>query len=114
MKIIYNKLIPFKGFYAISFFGLLFVRDEKGEKKPVSKATVNHETIHYYQQKEMLFIFFFLWYFIEWAVKLFKYGVKDNKAYYNLSFEREAYINEHNQNYLATRKPFSWWKYLNR
>lgn len=44
----------------------------------------------------MLFIFFFLWYFIEWTVKLFKYGVKDNKAYYNLSFEREAYINEHN------------------
>ena len=35
MKIIYNKFIPFKGFYAISFFGLLFVRDEKGEKKPV-------------------------------------------------------------------------------
>lgn len=32
MKIIYNKLIPFKGFYAISLFGLLFVRDEKGER----------------------------------------------------------------------------------
>ena len=112
MKIIYNKWIPVKGFYAISLFGLLFVRDEKGEKKPVSRVTVNHETIHLYQQKEMLFIFFFLWYFIEWIVKLFIYGVKDNKAYYNLSFEREAYINEHNLDYLKNRKPYSWCKYI--
>jgi len=112
MKIIYNKLIPVKGFYAISLFGLLFVRDEKGEKEPVSKVTVNHETIHYYQQREMLFIFFFLWYLIEWIVKLFKYGTKDSKAYYNLSFEREAYINEHNPDYLKNREPYAWCKYI--
>lgn len=28
MKIIYNKLIPFKGFIAINLFGIIFVRKE--------------------------------------------------------------------------------------
>ena len=27
MKIVYNKLIPFKGFKCINLFGVLFVRD---------------------------------------------------------------------------------------
>ena len=28
-KLIYNKIIPFKGFVAINLFGLIFVRKEK-------------------------------------------------------------------------------------
>jgi hypothetical protein len=40
MKIIYNKVIPFKGFKAINLFGFLFAR------KPLSESDINHETIH--------------------------------------------------------------------
>lgn len=29
MKIIYNDIIPFQGFYAINLFGVLFVRENK-------------------------------------------------------------------------------------
>lgn len=64
-----------------------------------------HEQIHWVQQKEMLCLFFYLWYLIEWFIKLFKYK---NKAYYAISFEREAYDNESNLNYLKTRKSFAW------
>ena len=70
---------------------------------------INHESIHTKQMKEMLYIPFYLWYGVEWLVKLFKYG-KD--SYYNISFEREAYANQYDLKYLSNRKPYSWWKYL--
>jgi len=70
---------------------------------------VNHEKIHWKQQLEMLIIFFYLWYVIEWLLKLIKYG-KD--AYNNISFEREAYANEENFEYLKTRKHFAWFKLI--
>ena len=70
---------------------------------------VRHETIHIKQQQEMLVILFYIFYGLEWFIKLFKYG---KAAYYNISFEREAYENEHDEEYLEHRKPFSWTNYL--
>lgn len=115
MKIIYNNVIPFKGFAAINLFGLLFVR--KDCKDQVGDKMINHESIHTEQMKEMLFIPFYIWYCIEWFIKLFKYGdgSKNNgdSAYRNISFEREAYDNEDDMKYLKKRKRYSWWYYLN-
>ena len=71
--------------------------------------TVNHEKIHWKQQLEMLVIFFYIWYLIEYLIKLFIYG---SDAYRNLSLEREAYANEKNLDYLKTRKFYSWLKYI--
>jgi len=42
MKIIYNNIIPFKGFKAINLFGLIFVR--RGSKFGVIDKS--HEQIH--------------------------------------------------------------------
>ena len=42
MKIIYNNVIPFKGFKAINLFGIVFVR--KGCK--MNNIDINHEKIH--------------------------------------------------------------------
>lgn len=83
MKIIYNNIIPFKGFIAINLFGVLFVRKDA----VISEQTINHEKIHTAQMKEMLYIFFYLWYIIEWLIRLFMKG----NAYRNISFEKEAY-----------------------
>lgn len=102
MKTIKNNIIPFKGFRAINLFGILFVR---GNAR-INERTIRHETIHTAQMKEMLYIFFYLWYVIEWFVKLIKYR-NSYKAYRNISFEREAYNNEDNINYLDGRKIFS-------
>jgi len=79
------------------------------EKYHSNDNVVNHESIHWKQQLEMLIIFFYLWYFIEWVIKLF---TVTGSAYRELSFEREAYDNEDNLDYLKTRKPYSWFKYI--
>ena len=106
MKIIYNRFIPFKGFVAINLFGILFARNEYRNK--INDRTINHESIHTAQIKEMGYIFFYMWYIVEWLIRLFV----NSNAYRNISFEREAFINDDNLNYLKTRKRFSWLKYI--
>lgn len=74
----------------------------------ISKTTssnpvlINHEKIHLRQQLELLIIPFYIWYLIEFFAK----------GYLNNSFEKEAYLNEKNQDYLKTRKPYSFRMYL--
>lgn len=102
MKIIYNNVIPFKGFVAINLFGVLFVR--KGYC--ISDKTLNHEKIHTAQMKELLYMFFYLIYIIEWVVRL----VMNRNAYRNISFEQEAYNNDCNYSYLESRKLFAMWR----
>ena len=106
MKVVYNNIIPFPGFKAINLFGILFART--GSK--IDSKTINHESIHTAQMKEMLYIFFYIWYVLEWVVRLFMKG----NAYRNISFEREAYDNENNLEYLDERDNFSWCKYIER
>jgi hypothetical protein len=74
-----------------------------------SKKTVNHESIHWRQQMEMGIIFFYLWYVIEYLVKIPKYR---KNAYRHISFEREAYTNDLYPHYLVLRKTWSWLYYL--
>lgn len=105
MIIVKNNFIPFKGFSAMMFFGILFVRKDVR----ISERLINHENIHCSQMKEMLFIFFYIWYLIEWLIKLMFYG---KKAYYNISFEREAYKYENDFNYLKKRKFWSFIKFI--
>lgn len=104
MKIIRNNIIPFKGFKAINLFGILFVRGDA----VIDKVTLNHEEIHTAQMKELCYVFFYLWYFIEWIIRLFCNG----NAYRNISFEQEAYTNEENLNYLEERNHYSFLNYL--
>jgi len=59
----------------------------------------------------MLFIFQWIFYGIEYLVKIIKYRNHDT-AYRNLSFEREAYANELIEDYLKSRKRFEWVKHL--
>ena len=106
MKIIHTKHFPFGTFVGILLFGVLFW---KGGKKP-SESVMIHESIHERQMLEMLIIPFYLWYFVEWIVRLV---VNRGSAYRSLSFEREAYANQNNKKYLAQRRPYSWIKYMN-
>lgn len=106
MIVIKNKLIPFEGYSTINLFGILFTKCET-----LSPQLLNHETIHTRQMQEMLYIFFYLWYIIEYLIKRF-FNSSQKSAYKALSFEREAYANEDNLDYLKDRQPFSWIKYL--
>lgn len=107
MKIIRNKFIPFPGYKAINIFGVLFVR---GNAK-INDTTINHERIHTAQMKELLYIFFYLLYVIEWLIRLIQFR-NSYMAYRNTSFEREAYQNQEDLYYLKSRKFFSFLKYL--
>ncbi|MEN9919692.1 MAG: hypothetical protein RL662_2128 [Bacteroidota bacterium] len=109
MKIKENKYLPTKGFAAINLFGVIFVR--YGTK--LSERTIRHESIHTRQMKEMLYLPFYLWYGLEWLFRLIQYRNRMT-AYYNISFEREAYANDRNVDYLARRKWWAWWGYLSK
>lgn len=105
MKIIYNNYIPFKGFKCINILGTIFAR--KGAY--IGEKTLNHEAIHTAQMKEMLYVGFYVWYFIEWLIELFHYGTT---AYHTNTFEREAFSNDDDLTYLSNRKRFAWLEYL--
>lgn len=104
MIIIRNNIIPSKGFSAINLFGILFVRKDV----KLTATIINHEEIHSKQMRELLYVFFYLWYFIEWIYRL----VFEVDAYKTISFEREAYENEKDNCYLIERKRFSFLKYI--
>ena len=105
MKVIFNRHIPFKGFRAISLFGVLFARQDAA----ITPVCINHERIHTEQMKELLYVLFYLLYLSEWLVKLFKYG---KASYRNISFEREAYANQYDALYVQSRRRFAFLKYL--
>lgn len=108
MKIIYSKHFPPHGFGAINLFGLVVVRKDYGK---LSEAEKNHELIHTRQIIEMLFLFFYICYVLEWIIKLIKYNNR-YEAYENISFEREAYTNMYNSAYLKQRKLFAFVNYF--
>jgi hypothetical protein len=110
MKIIYNKYLPPKGFKAINLFGVVFARRNYGSLDIIE---VNHESIHTIQAREMLFVFFYVFYIVEWVFRLMQYR-NFMMAYYNISFEREAYDNQNNMSYLADRKLYAFSKYLRK
>lgn len=118
MKVIYNKLIPFGGYDAINLCGILFVNTNNANFDDEEfQRMIRHESIHSKQIFEMAIIFFYVWYCVEWFIKVFKYGDSDEDgrgtAYNNISFEREAYNNQDDLSYLDNRKPYSWWHYIN-
>ena len=105
--IVTKYLIP-KGYRGLAVFPFVFIKYgmDKG-----NEIFVNHEKIHLRQQLELLIIPFFIWYFIEYLVRLAQYKNAD-LAYRNISFEREAYANESNLEYLKKRPFFSFCNYL--
>lgn len=106
MKVVTNRFIPFgKGFAAINLFGVIFT------KTNLDKTLLNHEGIHTAQMKELAYVFFYLLYVLEWLLRLMQYGLS-KKAYFNISFEREAYANMHDSGYIRKRPRFAFCKYI--
>lgn len=88
-----------KNYLAICLFGFIL------SVRPLNSVELNHELIHAAQQKELLYIPFFIWYGIEWLILYLKY--RDwQQAYFHIRFEQEAYRNQNNLNYLKHRKHY--------
>ena len=86
-------------FLAICLFGFVF------SVRPLSRQELNHELIHAAQQRELLYLPFFIWYGLEWLVLYFK--CRDGmEAYQNIRFEKEAYRHQADLLYLKNRKHY--------
>ena len=103
--IISDKAIKFFGFIlrmnsirALAFYPFIIIPSTT----KIDDVLINHETIHLKQQAEMLIIPFYICYLIA----LYR------KGYMEISFEKEAYANENDLNYLKKRRIFSFTKYL--
>jgi hypothetical protein len=90
---------------AITLGPIVISRDE------MSETTKRHETIHFQQFLELAFVGFPIFYYGFWLLNLLK-GDDSESAYYNIPFEKEAYYNDADQNYLQKRKRFSWIHYI--
>lgn len=95
--------------YCLNLFGTIWARDTSW----INKYVINHERIHTAQQKELLFIPFYVIYGIEWLIRIIQYR-NINDAYMNVSFEREAYTHDKDLNYLSNRKLYSWLRFLRK
>lgn len=85
-------------------------------KSPVLKddaVLLNHERIHLRQQLELLVLPFYVWYVLEWCYHFIHLG-DGYRAYRAISFEKEAYSQERNLNYLAERRLWSFFRYYRR
>lgn len=118
MKVIHNSIIPFSGFSYMNLFGTLFTRLKTLWMR---RSTINHESIHTEQYKDLLYIFFPILYCIEWLIKIpcswfykqpANYPKVTKVAYRSISTEQEAYYNQYDFDYLKNRKRYAWIKYI--
>lgn len=125
VKLIYSKILPFSGFYCMNLFGYL-IRREKYRNTPISRTTLNHETIHALQSEDFIpnpknsdfkrilgYLIFYLIYIIEWIFKvicnIFYWKIR---AYRSISFEIEAYNNQYDYEYQDKRERWAWTKHI--
>lgn len=125
MKIIYNSIIPFGRFVALTLLIWLFIK----RGKELTERLLNHEKIHMRQQLEIVAACLVInatiiglmgcswWWMLASIVAPFiMYGISIgieillppyDQAYRNSCFETEAIYNEHKPSY--TRR---WWRHL--
>ena len=105
--IVAKYLIP-KGYRGMTVFPFVLMKYDFDKENQIF---INHEKIHLRQQLELLILPFFIWYFLEYLLRLLQYK-NAGLAYRNISFEREAYTNETDLNYLKNRSFLGFFKYL--
>lgn len=104
MILIFKYIVP-RGYTSITLFPFVFL---KNRNLKFNSILINHEKIHLRQQLELLILPFYIWYTIEFIIKLI-YFKKWNEAYKNISFEKEAYKNEKDLDYIKSR---SFWNFI--
>jgi hypothetical protein len=83
----------------------------KSKRLKSDQRIINHEKIHFRQQHELLILPFYILYLSQYLINRLKYKDHD-LAYRNISFEKEAYSNDHDLTYLKNRKAYAWVRYM--
>ena len=78
----------------------------------LSEQTKRHETIHYFQYKELWFVGFLIVYLLDflYAAIITKKGFT-REAYLAIRFEQEAWDKDDDLDYLPNRKEYAWKSY---
>lgn len=94
---------------AITLYPFIIYRSSKDQ---VSEVTINHESIHIEQQKELFVIPFYILYVYFWMKNKYWNKMSSQDSYFNIPFEKEAYSNHYNLSYIDQRKKHSWREYV--
>lgn len=108
--ILISKYIVPKGYLGITLFPFMVLKTKSLKE---NKVLINHEKIHLKQQLELLIIPFFIMYTLEFLFRLIQFRNWD-LAYRNISFEREAYTNEKDLDYLKSRPKYNALNYFKK
>lgn len=106
--ILFSKYLIPKNYNGLAVYPFIFLKNKSLSDNYI---LINHERIHLKQQLELLWVFFFIWYILEFCIHLIRLR-NWNRAYHTISFEKEAYQNEDNQGYLESRKFWAFRHYL--
>ena len=90
--------------YAVTLFPFIILSEE------VDEYTMNHELIHFEQQKELCLIGFYILYAYDFVKGMIKYKNKDT-AYFMIRFEQEAYNHQNDLGYISDREKQAWKQY---
>lgn len=93
---------------AMALFPFMLFKDRS---MLADKVMVNHEKIHFQQQLELLILPFYVLYLLNYLFNLLRFK-NHSLAYFNICFEKEAYANDKNPNYLKTRPFYGWLKHF--
>lgn len=109
MILVKNKILPPKGFKLLTIWPFIFTKPST----VLSDVDRNHEEIHGKQQLELLLVFFYLIYGLEYVVRWIYYKNR-KRAYRMISFEQEAYYYEGNLAYTNFRPFWGWIQFLKK
>ncbi len=104
---IYTQRKIFNYYTGLSFFIFIWITREPHDQTQL----IRHEKIHFWQQVELLFLFHWILYALFYLVGRL-HGQCHYIAYRYNPFEIEAFENDVNKNYLKTRTPFAWVRYV--
>jgi len=122
-------------FRGMTIFPYILLSDKYVDPDNIPPKLLRHENTHIFQEVELALILFYIMYYalvvyyfpiayVKYALplrkspdktwwKVFKQrnGIAYYIAYRMIWFEREAYANDQDPDYLLTRKPYSFFKY---
>ena len=105
-----NSLLPraasiFFPVEAITIANHIFFRDE------IHSRVLRHEVIHVLQGRELGYVVFWFMYLKYWLIAMKENQGNTYRAYRDIPFEKEAYLNEREPSYIYQRPLYAWKKY---
>ena len=101
-----DKSLP-KHVEAYANYPVITIHPKILRNKRLYKIVINHERIHLEQQKELLIVFFYLFYYLQYAYYLIR-TLDLYEAYRSISFEKECYRYQNDMKYLSRRKRYNY------